>query len=128
MAIDSRARASNGLRFAVGGVTGGSNVVAPMSRTIWPQPLVVVHDVPASSRFYTELLAAESGHGGDRYEQVVRDGEIVLQLHAIDIEDHHGPLASHDAPLGNGVLPWFELADFDEAGRASAPAGRRHRA
>lgn len=86
-----------------------------MSPTIWPQPLVVVRDVPASSRFYAELLGAESGHGGDEYEQIVRDGEIVLQLHHIDVEDHHGPLASHDDPLGNGVLLWFELADFDAA-------------
>jgi hypothetical protein len=29
--------------------------------------------------------------------------------------DHHGPLASEDIPLGNGVLVWFEVADFDAA-------------
>ena len=86
-----------------------------MTRRLWPQPLVVVRDVPASSRFYAQLLGAESGHGGDEYEQLVSDGELVLQLHRIDVEDHHGPLASPDVALGNGVLLWFELSDFDAA-------------
>jgi catechol 2,3-dioxygenase-like lactoylglutathione lyase family enzyme len=84
--------------------------VAPQT---WPQPMVVVRDVPASRRFYLQALDAESGHGGDEYEQVVKDGEILLQLHRIDVEDHHGPLADPDQPLGNGVLLWFEVADFD---------------
>lgn len=75
--------------------------------------MVVVRDVAASRRFYLHALGAESGHGGDEYEQVVRDGEILLQLHRIDVEDHHGPLADPDQPLGNGVLLWFEVADFD---------------
>jgi len=86
-----------------------------VSPTTWPQPLIVVRDVPASSRFYVELLDAESGHGGEEYEQIVSGGEIVLQLHHIDVEDHHGPLAAADVPLGNGVLVWFEVTDFDAA-------------
>ena len=77
--------------------------------------MVVVRDVPASSRFCQQVLAAESGHGGDAYEQIVSDGEILLQLHAIGVEDRHGPLADPDGPLGNGVLLWFEVADFDAA-------------
>jgi catechol 2,3-dioxygenase-like lactoylglutathione lyase family enzyme len=86
-----------------------------VTTTVWPQPLIVSRDVPASSRFYTELLAAESGHGGDEYEQVVSGGEIVLQIHHIDVMDHHGPLADPNATLGNGILVWFEVADFDAA-------------
>jgi catechol 2,3-dioxygenase-like lactoylglutathione lyase family enzyme len=95
-----------------------------VSPKVWPQPLIVVRDVEASSRFYVQLLGAESGHGGDEYEQVVSEGEIVLQIHRIDVEDHHGPLASGDVPLGNGVLVWFEVADFDAAvARARALEG-----
>jgi catechol 2,3-dioxygenase-like lactoylglutathione lyase family enzyme len=75
--------------------------------------MVVVRDVLASSRFYQAVLGAESGHGGDEYEQIVSDGEIVLQIHRIDVEDHHGPLADPHQPLGNGFLLWFEVADFD---------------
>jgi catechol 2,3-dioxygenase-like lactoylglutathione lyase family enzyme len=77
--------------------------------------MVVVRDVPASSRFYQQVLGADSGHGGDEYEQIVSDGEFLLQLHAIDVEHHHGRLADPDQPLGNGVLLWFEVADFEAA-------------
>ena len=72
-----------------------------------------MRSVPAASRFYAALLGADSGHGGNEYEQVVKDGEMILQLHHIDVLDHHGPLASPDIPLGNGVLIWFEVADFE---------------
>jgi catechol 2,3-dioxygenase-like lactoylglutathione lyase family enzyme len=86
-----------------------------MTTRIWPQPLIVVRDVPASSRFYAQILEAESVHGGEAYEQLVSGGELILQLHHIDVEDHHGPLASSDVPLGNGALLWFEVSDFDAA-------------
>ena len=88
---------------------------------MWPQPLIVSRDVPASSSFYAQLLGAESGHGGDEYEQVASEGEILLQIHGLEVMDHHGPLADPDVPLGNGILVWFEVADFDAAvGRARA--------
>ncbi len=74
-----------------------------------------LRDVPASSRFYTTVLGADSGHGGEEYEQVVSEGEIVLQIHHIGAEDHDGPLATPDVPLGNGTLLWFEVADFEAA-------------
>ena len=77
--------------------------------------MLVVRDVPASSRFYQQVLGAESGHGGDEYEQVVSDGEILLQLHHLEVEHHHGRLADPEQPLGNGLLLWFEVADFDAA-------------
>jgi catechol 2,3-dioxygenase-like lactoylglutathione lyase family enzyme len=86
-----------------------------MTARAWPQPLLVVRDVPRSRDFYCAVLGLTSGHGGDEYEQVVDGDELVLQLHRIDVEDHHGPLADPAVPLGNGVLVWFEVADFDDA-------------
>ena len=86
-----------------------------MSGPVWPQPLLVVRDVEAASRTYQQVLGAESGHGGDEYEQLVVKGELVLQLHRFDVEDHHGALADEDQPLGNGVVLWFEVEDFDAA-------------
>ena len=93
--------------------------------TVWPQPLLVVRDVPASSRFYQQVLGADSGHGGEAYEQIVRDGEILLQLHDAEVEDHHGRLADTEAQFGNGVLVWFEVADFDDAVERARAAGAR---
>lgn len=81
-----------------------------------PQPLIAVTDVEASSRWYQRLLGLESAHGGSQYERLTRDGELVLQLHAFEVEHHHGPIADRaDRPYGNGVLLWFELDDFDAA-------------
>ena len=46
------------------------------------QPLIAVRDVAASSCWYQQLLGCESGHGGPEYERLVKDGELILQLHA----------------------------------------------
>jgi catechol 2,3-dioxygenase-like lactoylglutathione lyase family enzyme len=85
--------------------------------------MVAVRDVPASSRFYQQLLGAEGGHGGNEYEQIVADGDLLLQLHAADVAHHHGPLADPDHPFGNGVLLWFEVADFEAAVERVRAAG-----
>ena len=91
--------------------------------TIFPQTMLVVSDVEASSRFYCEVIGLESGHGGDEYEQLLHDGEIVLQLHDDGTDDHHGPLADLDQVRGNGVLVWFEVADVDAAAARAEAAG-----
>jgi catechol 2,3-dioxygenase-like lactoylglutathione lyase family enzyme len=86
-----------------------------------PQPLIAVRDVEATSRWYQRLLGCESAHGGAEYERLTVEGELVLQLHAWDVEHHHGAIGDPEArPYGNGVLLWFELDDFDGAvGRAA---------
>jgi len=83
--------------------------------SVRPQPLITVADVPAASGFYQAVLGAMSDHGGEEYERLVVDGELVMQLHAADVEHHHGPLGDHLQAAGNGVLLWFELDDFDSA-------------
>jgi hypothetical protein len=66
-------------------------------------PLVCVTDVEASSAWYQRLLACRGAHGGRHYEQLVKDGSLILQLHSFDVEDHHGPIGNRaDRPYGNG--------------------------
>jgi len=77
--------------------------------------MLIASDVEASSRFYCELLGLESGHGGDEYEQLMHDGEIVMQLHDDKPDDNHSALADLSGSVGNGVLVWFEVADFEGA-------------
>jgi len=79
------------------------------------QPLICVRDVEASSRWYQRLLGCQSGHGGPEYERLVSEGRLILQLHAWDVEHHHGPIGNSKLAHGNGVLLWFELDDFDAA-------------
>jgi catechol 2,3-dioxygenase-like lactoylglutathione lyase family enzyme len=91
-----------------------------------PQPLIVVSDVEASSRWYQRLLGCRSDHGGREYERLVSPvtGVLVLQLHSFDVEHHHGRIADPaDVPYGNGVLLWFEIDDFDAAMRRLAELG-----
>ena len=81
-----------------------------------PQPLIAVTDVEASSRWYRRLLGCSSNHGGPAYEQLVSNGQLILQLHSFEVEHHHGPIANRDdRPYGNGVLLWFEVDDFETA-------------
>jgi predicted enzyme related to lactoylglutathione lyase len=90
--------------------------MSPLMRmTVSPQPLLAVRDVQAASRWYQQVLGAESGHGGDEYERIVVEDRIVLQLHAIEEAHHHGGLATAGVPLGNGVAVWFEIAKLDAA-------------
>jgi catechol 2,3-dioxygenase-like lactoylglutathione lyase family enzyme len=79
-----------------------------------PQPLIAVTDVEASSPWYQRLLGCQSGHGGSSYEQLLHNGQIVLQLHSFEVEHDHGRIGNRDdKPYGNGLLLWFEVEDFD---------------
>ncbi len=102
-----------------------------------PQPLLVVRDVAASSRFYRHLLGcslggdggdghgADGGHGGPleyerlydaaRHHTVWGSDGLVLQLHAWEADHHHANLGQAGVPVGNGVLVWFEVDDLDDA-------------
>ena len=84
--------------------------------TIEAQPLVAVRDVRASSRWYSELLGAdplpEHSHR-DSYDRISCDGQLLLQLHAWDEEEHPNLVNANAAPPGHGVLLWFQVSDFD---------------
>jgi catechol 2,3-dioxygenase-like lactoylglutathione lyase family enzyme len=92
--------------------------------TVQAQPLIAVRDVRASSRWYAELLAADSlpehAHR-DLYERISSSGHLILQLHAWDAENHPNLVNRSAAPPGHGVLLWFQVDDFDSVvGRARA--------
>ena len=38
---------------------------------------------------------------------------MVLQLHDWHADHHHGPIGDANQPIGNGILLWFEVDDFD---------------
>lgn len=88
------------------------------------QPLIVCKNVKASSAFYQQLLGCLGGHGGDEYERLYdpklhqtkwgSDG-LLLQLHDRDADHHHGHMVDPSVPVGNGMLLWFEVDDFDAA-------------
>lgn len=90
-----------------------------------PQPLICVNDVEAASLWFQRLLGLKGDHGGREYERLVsREGTLVLQLHAWQVEHHHGRIGDPGLrPPGNGVLLWFEVEDFEAAAASAAALG-----
>jgi catechol 2,3-dioxygenase-like lactoylglutathione lyase family enzyme len=86
-----------------------------MPAPVQPQPLIAVSNVRRAAGWYARVLGVAATHGGDEYEQLRTDGALILQLHARDVEHHHGAIGDPTAPAGNGVALWFELAAFDAA-------------
>jgi len=81
------------------------------------QPLIAVRNVRASSDWYRQLLALDTlpDHPHrETYDRMLCGGEIILQLHAWDKEDHPNLINPDAAPPGHGVLLWFEVSDFDQ--------------
>lgn len=101
------------------------------------QPLILCRDVQKSSRWYQRLLGCVGGHGGAEYERLWdprhhtskwgSDG-LILQLHDWHADHHHGPIGDPSQPIGNGILLWFEVDDFQEvvarASQLKAPVVR----
>jgi catechol 2,3-dioxygenase-like lactoylglutathione lyase family enzyme len=86
--------------------------------TVAAQPVIAVRDVRASSRWYSELLGADSlpDHAHrDVYDRIFCSGQMILQLHSWDEEEHPNLVDADAAPVGHGVLLWFQVADFDAA-------------
>ncbi len=84
--------------------------------TVESQTLIAVRNVRSSSHWYTELLGADSlpeHRHRDVYDRISRSGQLLLQLHAWDEEDHPNLVNADAAPPGHGVLLWFQVDDFD---------------
>jgi catechol 2,3-dioxygenase-like lactoylglutathione lyase family enzyme len=78
-----------------------------------PQPLLVLADVPAGSRWFQDVLGLASGHGGPDYEMLMDGGAMVAQLHAWEADEHTHLGDRNDPSRGNGVALWFATDDFD---------------
>ena len=93
-----------------------------MAVSVEAQPLIAVRDVRASSRWYGRLFAADSlpdHQHRDFYDRVFSSGRLILQLHAWDAEHHPNLVNADAAPVGHGVLLWFQVDDYDSViGRA----------
>jgi len=90
----------------------------PQRVTVRSQPLIAVRNVRASRRWYQQLLGLTSlpdHKHRDLYDRLLSNGQLILQLHAWDEEDHPNLVNADAAPPGHGVLLWFEVDDFDEA-------------
>ena len=86
--------------------------------------MIAVRDVEATSAWYQSVLGLASGHGGREYEQLLSNGEMVLQLHDWNVHEHPHLGDPGIEACGNGVVLWFHesgvVAAFERAVRAGA--------
>ena len=78
-----------------------------------PQPMITCSSVAGSSAWYQRVLGFESAHGGDEYEMLMSDRQLVLQLHEFDAHEHPALLQDGRPLGGNGVALWFDTSEFD---------------
>jgi catechol 2,3-dioxygenase-like lactoylglutathione lyase family enzyme len=88
------------------------------------EPMLFVDDVQATSRWFQAVLDLKSAHGGPEYEMLVDGaGELALQLHHADA-DEHGEMGLPPAGArGAGVLLYFRTADVRAAHTRATAAG-----
>ncbi|MBX2865187.1 MAG: VOC family protein [Leptolyngbyaceae cyanobacterium MAG.088] len=85
------------------------------------QTLLAVKDVLKSSKWYANLLQLEmlsrtkAETHGNTYNRLLSNGEVVLQLHSWDDEEHPNLIDARRCVVGHGVLVWFEIDDFEQA-------------
>ena len=78
--------------------------------------IIGVRDVPASARWYEEILACSKRQAHAGWAQVVdRDGTVLLCLHQWGEHEHPTLMSPEVATPGNGLLLFFRVDDFDAA-------------
>jgi hypothetical protein len=93
-----------------------SNADTLSDAVLQAQPLIAVRDVRASSIWYQCLLHTDplpETPQGAGYVRIAQDGRLVLQLHGWAQENYPNISDPDAAPVGHGVLLWFQLGDFD---------------
>ena len=75
-------------------------------------PMLVVRNVPASSKWYQGLLELTSAHGGDEFEMLADDeGKLQLFLHHREFSEHPGISDPGEGVPGRGVLLYVSVPD-----------------
>jgi len=96
------------------------------------QPILAVRDVRASARWYARILGSDEPTGSPPsdhdhlYRRIYVGGQLVLQLHAWDEEDHPNLIHPDRAPVGHGVLIWLPIAELIAEAQTDG-AGTTHR-
>ena len=80
------------------------------------EPMLFVDDVEASSRWFQSLLGARSAHGGREYEMLMDEaGQLLVQLHRADADEHGAERLPQGSVRGAGVLLYCKVPDVRAA-------------
>ena len=75
------------------------------------ETIIAVKNVRESSLFYQQLLECKSEHGGDTFEILTSNGDVVLCLHHWGEHDHPTMLKPSEHN-GNGLILFFRVDDL----------------
>lgn len=77
------------------------------------ETIIAVKDISISSEFYQELLGCKSEHGGDMFEILTSESNVVLCLHKWG-EHEHATMLNPNKEIGNGLILFFRVDDLDK--------------
>ena len=78
------------------------------------ETMIGVADVKKSSAWYQHLLGCSSNHGGSEFDRIVNpEGEVVILLHKLGLDDHPSMAADEGGQVGRGVEIYFRTADLE---------------
>lgn len=77
-------------------------------------PIIAVHDVEASSKWYQSVFGCRSTHGGSKFEVLVMENdEVLICLHKWE-EDNHPAMSNLTIVPGNGLILYFRTENMNE--------------
>jgi len=77
-------------------------------------PIIAVHDIEVSSKWYQSIFGWNSIHGGQEFDVLTtEDDEIMLCLHKWGAHEHPTMTNSKITP-GNGLILYFRAENMDE--------------
>lgn len=75
------------------------------------ETIIAVKNVPESSKFYQKLLGCKSDHGGNTFEILTSEKQVVLCLHKWG--DHEHPtMLNFEKEVGNGLILFFRVDEL----------------
>ena len=77
------------------------------------ETIIAVKSVSQSSEFYQKLLGCRSEHGGEIFEMLTSENNVVLCLHKWG-EHEHPTMANPTSENGNGLILFFRVDDVNE--------------
>ncbi|NNE55807.1 MAG: glyoxalase [Flavobacteriales bacterium] len=89
------------------------------------QPIIAVHDVEKSSKWYQELLGCQSMHGGGEFEMLGDErNEVFLCLHKWAL-DNHPTMANPETPADNGLILYIQVNDLESTWQKAKDLGAK---
>ena len=75
--------------------------------------IIAVKNVPRSSEFYQKLLGCKGEHGGETFEILTSQNQVVLCLHKWG-EHEHQTMLNSEKDASNGLILFFRVDDLNK--------------